>query len=315
MGRQMTVETITGVVCLGNICFDIPVWPVERVEWNQTVWVETITGSPGGNGANTSYTLATMEVPVRLIGSVGNDPRGDELIGILAGSRVDVSSVTRSPLPTTTTVAVIARNGDRSFLHRPGSSHDVSLEQVDVSSSLPAYSHFHFANPFALPKIRAYCGAIMLRAKEAGLTTSLDTGWDSQSRWMLDVGPALGNTDVLFVNEGELNQLGGLEQLRHSGAREIVVKRGPAGCSVYDLNGGHHFPAFEVAARDTTGAGDGFAGAYLAAIYHGLDRRQAAAFANATGALIVEQIGATTGVRSFAETLGWMAEREQGAAR
>jgi sugar/nucleoside kinase (ribokinase family) len=310
----MSIEAITGVICLGNICFDIPVWPVERIEWNQTVWVKVITESPGGNGANTSYTLASMGVPVRLIGTVGKDQRGEELVGILAASGVDTSSVSRSSLPTTTTIAVVAPNGDRTFLHRPGSSSDLGLLQVDFASMLPGDSHFHFANPFSLPGVRQHSGEIMRRARQAGLTTSLDAGWDSQSRWLLDIGPALRDTDLLFVNQSELEQLGGLDRLRACGATEIVVKQGPAGCTVHTPDGVHSSPGFEVVAQDTTGAGDGFAGAYLAAIYHRLDRKRAAALANATGAMIVEQIGATAGVRSLDETLSWMALREERSA-
>ena len=54
------IERIDGVVCCGNICYDMPVWPVERVAWGATTWVERIEHSVGGNGANTSYALARL---------------------------------------------------------------------------------------------------------------------------------------------------------------------------------------------------------------------------------------------------------------
>jgi ribokinase len=57
---------------------------------------------------------------------------------------------------------------------------------------------------------------------------------------------------------------------------------------------------------DTTGAGDCFAGAFLAALLRDLSYSEAARFANAVGALTIQQLGAVEGVRSFDETEAWM---------
>jgi len=58
---------------------------------------------------------------------------------------------------------------------------------------------------------------------------------------------------------------------------------------------------------DTTGAGDCFVGAFLAARLRGRSWADAARFANAVGALTIQQLGAVEGVRSFDETEQWMA--------
>ncbi|MCX6622142.1 MAG: carbohydrate kinase family protein, partial [Acidobacteria bacterium] len=58
---------------------------------------------------------------------------------------------------------------------------------------------------------------------------------------------------------------------------------------------------------DSTGAGDVFAGAYLAALWRGADDREAGRRANAVGALSVQQLGAVTGVLGWEETGQWMA--------
>jgi sugar/nucleoside kinase (ribokinase family) len=65
-------------------------------------------------------------------------------------------------------------------------------------------------------------------------------------------------------------------------------------------------PGFDVAVVDSTGAGDCFAGAFLAAASRGMDLSQASRFANAVGALNVQALGAVGGVRSFDQTLEWM---------
>ena len=77
------------------------------------------------------------------------------------------------------------------------------------------------------------------------------------------------------------------------------------GCAVFRPEGTLECPAFDVPVVDTTGAGDCFAGAFLAALLRGCSYAEASKFANATGALVIQQLGAVEGVRSLAETEEW----------
>ena len=302
MAREAAViDRIGGVLVFGNVVFDIPVWPAADTEWNTTAWVDTIAESIGGNGANTSYALARLGVPAKLMSLVGDDARGARLTGILADAGVDVSCVVRRPgVSTPCTVVLVDSGGARKFYHRPGATREAKPDEI-VFDHEPLYTHFHFGNPFAFRHVRESLASVMRRAKEAGLTTSIDTGWDSLGRWMEDLGPALPHTDLLFVNDAEERMLGGESALRDRGAAEIVVKTGIDGCVVR----GEAVPGFAVDAIDTTGAGDCFAGAFLAGLHRGWSWTESARLANAVGALNVQQLGATTGVRSFEETLEW----------
>lgn len=296
------IDRIDGVLVFGNVVFDIPVWPAVDIEWNTTAWVDTIVESIGGNGANTAYTLSKLGVPAGLMSLVGDDERGARLTRILADAGVDTSRIAkRAGVSTPCTVVLVESGGARKFYHRPGATREVEAESI-VFDGDAAYNHFHFGNPFAFRKARMALGDVMRRAKEAGMTTSIDTGWDSLGRWMEDIGPALRYTDLLFVNDGEEEMLGGGEALRAAGASEVVVKTGANGCIV----DGEPVPGFEVDAIDSTGAGDCFAGAFLAGLHHGWSRGECARLANAVGAMNVQQIGGTTGVRSLEETLAWM---------
>jgi sugar/nucleoside kinase (ribokinase family) len=292
----MPIEAVTGVLCCGNICFDMPVWPVEK------------------NGANTSYALARLGVPVSLVGVVGADAAGDKILTKLASVGVDISRIRGVNQPTTSTVCVVHPSGDRLFLHRVGSS--TALEAADIQFNEVAASHFHLANPFALPKVRHEVGQVMQRAKAAGFSTSLDTGWDSRGRWIEDIGPGLPHTDLLFVNDTEATMLSGHKDLDAAardllgrGARELVVKTGAKGCVIYANDSRSDVPGFATDVIDTTGAGDCFAGGFLAALHRGLFYADAARFANAVGALNVQHLGAAQGVLSFDETEQWMHAR------
>ena len=66
-----------GVLCSGNIVFDLLVRPVDQIIWGASQWVDPIGRSLGGNGANTAYAVGMLETPVRLLGAVGNDEFDD----------------------------------------------------------------------------------------------------------------------------------------------------------------------------------------------------------------------------------------------
>jgi sugar/nucleoside kinase (ribokinase family) len=304
-----------GVLCTGNMVLDILVRPVDLPQDSAgTAVVESIEQSLGGNGANTSYALGRLGVPVRLLGMTGEDPFGEYVLGRLRSAGVDTAGIRRSVAPTAATVVLVNARGDRRFLHRLGSSGEMFLEPAGFEREIqPGMSHYHLASPFTLPRMRAVNAELLCRARGRGLTTSLDTQWDWQGRWMEDLAPCLPHVDVLFVNEDEARMLTGsaepaevARRLRGLGARTIVLKRGGVGCDVFAGETGFHSPAFSVPVVDTTGAGDCFAAGYLAALLRGASHQKAARFANAVGALAIQKLGAVEGVRSYSETEAWM---------
>ncbi|HYP12320.1 MAG TPA: carbohydrate kinase family protein [Bryobacteraceae bacterium] len=313
----MPSREITGVLCCGNVCFDMPVWPVDRMAWGTSTWVETIGESLGGNGGNTSYALARLGVPVRLTGVVGTDANGDKVLSALNAAGVDAGRVRRDrSVPTTATVVVVHPSGDRLFLHLPGASKSLEASEVLLNRG-DSLSHFHLANPYSLPKVRTQGAELLARARSAGFTTSLDTGYDSQGRWLEDIGPCLPFTDLLFVNETELQFLSGeqattpgLLRLAALGAGDVVVKLGGRGCAL--MQGGEisEFPGFSVPVKDTSGAGDSFVGGFLASLHRQRSYRESARFANAVGACKVQALGAAQGVLTFDETERWIASQK-----
>jgi sugar/nucleoside kinase (ribokinase family) len=305
-----------GVLCAGNLTKDILVWPVDNVVFNTTVWVEDITSSIGGNGANTAYAMGRLGGCVRLLGLVGQDDDGGEVLEQLRGAGVDVR-VDRCELPTPVTVVVVRSDGARSFLHRPGASRRAFAEPLEFTADLiEGCSHFHLANPFSMPEMRTKAAPTLEDARRAGLTTSLDTGWDAKGQWLEVIGPCLPQLDVLFVNDDEAEKLSGCgdprkaaDFFRARGVAATVIKRGAQGCAIFEGGEDLRVPAFDIEAVDSTGAGDCFSGAYLAGLQRHMTSREAARFANAVGALSVQRAGATTGLLGFEATVKWMESR------
>ncbi|HTB15768.1 MAG TPA: carbohydrate kinase family protein [Bryobacteraceae bacterium] len=268
-------------------------------------------GHLGGNGANTSYTLAVLGVPVRLSGAVGRDDFGDRVLARLGGVGVSIEGVERMPLPTATTVVLVAPDGSRSFLHCPGVSEAVFSAPLDFHNGP---GHFHLANIYSLPQMRRTGPETLARAVAAGWTTSLDTGHDTRGEWMSVLAPCLANIGVLFANEAEALKISGCADARSAarlfldrGVNTIVVKRGNNGCAVFERDTEIWSQAFSVQPVDTTGAGDCFAGGFLAGLQHGGSLEEASRLANACGALSASQTGSVQGLLGYRETLQWAA--------
>ena len=308
--------TITGdVLCVGNIVQDILVRPVNEVVFDRTTWVDSIQFSLGGNGANTAYSLALHDAPVRLLSFLGEDEFADRVLATLRAPGVDVSRVKRvEGYPTATSIVLVNPSGARAFLHQPGINRVAFQDSVDFTPDLiDGVSHMHLGNPFGLVEMRKHAGQVMERARRAGLTTSIDTGWDARNQWMEVVGPCLPFTDILFVNEDESRMLSGeadparaADFFQDRGVSYVVTKIGARGCLVYSDRTCTHVPGFKIDAVDSTGAGDSFAGAFLAGLRHGMSITEAARLANAAGALCTTTVGAVTGLRPYRETLDWM---------
>jgi sugar/nucleoside kinase (ribokinase family) len=303
-----------GILVLGNLVRDIVVRPVEKLEFDATVWVESMEESLGGNGAITSYAAGMLGVPVRLMAYVGQDAAGDFVLRELARAGVDTSLVLFSDAPTPSTAAIVNAAGARALLHRPGVSREAFPAPPEFTpEAVRGCEWFHLANPYGLSMVRRQTGEILRRARAAGLKTSVDTGWDSHGEWMTVLEPCLAHCDLLFVNRDEAFHLSGTPDvdaaarlLLGRGARHVVVKLGGSGCAVFGEAGGFRSPALPVEVVDTTGAGDAFAGGFLAALARGLPFPEAARVANAVGALSVSRLGGVAGLRSWPDTLAWM---------
>lgn len=305
-----------GVLCAGSLNYDIVVRPVEAPQWGTTTFVETIDFLVGGNGANTSLALATLGIPARLIGMLGNDEPARYLAGKLAAAGVDTRGVTPCDEPTSTTIVMINAEGNRKFLNRPGSSRIAFTGPVDFHPALTeGMAHFHLASLFILPRLRHSAPETLRRARALGLTTSLDTTWDPLGEWMAALEPCLPHLDYLFLNEDEARMVTGstdpaeaARMVLSRGVRNAVMKLGPRGSAVYTGSTEVRVPAYDVPCVDTTGAGDSYVAGFLSALMRGGSHEEAARLGNALGALVVQHVGAVTGVRNLEDTQAWMRE-------
>lgn len=282
--------------------------------------MESIEPHVGGNGGNTSRALGTIGANVRVLGSLGKDQHGSFVLQKLIESGVDTNAILIGDEPTAISVAIVNSAGNRKFLQRIGINANAFAEPVRFTQELTdGMAHFHLCSLFILPKLRSHARQMLIDAKAAGLTTSFDTNWDPQGRWLLDVEPLLPHLDYLFMNEDEMRMVTGSSQpetaadfMLKRGVRTVVLKLGAAGCAIFTGTQQFRCPGLTVKAVDSTGAGDCFVAGFLDALLRGASLPEAGRFANAVGAHNVQSLGALGSVRHRTEIERWMLEAKPG---
>ncbi len=167
--------------------------------------------------------------------------------------------------------------------------------------------------------MRLACAALSLMAPDAKVSfdPNIRAEWLGRGDLLRQWQPVLERADYILPSAGEaalmtgaVDDETGCRQLAAAG-KVVVLKQGAGGCTVYAGEAAHRIAGFDVAEIDPTGAGDTFCAGFTAAVLEGLDLADAAAFANAVGALAVTQKGPMEGAPTRAEVLALMAGAAQ----
>jgi sugar/nucleoside kinase (ribokinase family) len=190
------------VLVIGNIVVDLVVKPERDLpKWGRICSVEVpIEPHIGGNGAIFAVYLAKLIKDCSLVGCVGEDALGDWIYGAMEHNGVGLEGVKKVKKPTSVSVALVDKDARRAFLHHIGANSE--LEPSMVPEDFGGASWLHLGSPFLMPKLPPKaCSAILKKAKEAGLYTSVDLVWDPSEEWNLD---KMGTfADILFLNRDE----------------------------------------------------------------------------------------------------------------
>ena len=117
----------------------------------------------------------------------------------------------------------------------------------------------------------------------------------------------LENTAVLKASDDDLEWIAPgtdpVQAARALGAPTTLLTRGPEGATVVTADAAIEIPAPRVDVVDTIGAGDAFAGAFLAARHDGADVTDAATFAANVAAITCTRAGADPPTRAELESI------------
>ena len=315
-------EPCFDVLCLGIMVADVAARPVTGLPRKGTLaTVERMELHTGGCAVNTGISLARLGIRTGVMGKVGQDGFGDFVTATLQKHGVDTRGVVRDTVNNTSgTMVMVDEDGERTFLHYIGANG--AIREEDINYDLVRRARIlHVAGHNLMPGFDGpLAGRVLQRARAMGVTTSLDTAWDFSGRWLELVEPSLPHLDVFVPSIEEARQIAGREDPRavadfflDRGIRIVALKMGSQGCYVRTREETFSLPAYPVQVVDATGAGDAFAGGFLAGLARGWSLQETARLANAVGALCVTALGATAGVRSMEETLAFIRQHDSEA--
>lgn len=291
-------EINVDLICQGYHAFPVP---------GREVLVDDFQMVLGSASAICAMGLARLGTPVTFFGKVGDDPTGRFCLDAMRARSIDLSRVVAdSKVKTGVTVAITSPQ-DRALVSFLGSI--AALRERDVPRELFATAdHVHVSSYYLQEALRPGVAALFRDARAAGLTTSLDPGFDPSEGWGPDLAETLSHVDVFFPNEVELRALTRIEdpedavrQLQRSPTR-VVAKLGARGAlAVGDDGRAVHVPAPAVRVSDTTGAGDSFDAGFLHAWLGGASLADCLRLGAACGALSTRGLGGTATQAELAE--------------
>jgi sugar/nucleoside kinase (ribokinase family) len=266
---------------------------------------------PGSSSMICALGLARLGDAVRFIGRAGDDERGRYCTAALRDAGVDADGVIVDHAHETGLTVALSGATDRALVTFPGAI--AALRAADVpDSALHGAAHLHVSSYFLQEQLQPDLPALFARARAAGLSTSLDPGFDPRGAWDGGLRDLLPLVDVFLPNAIEACALAATDDieaaLRQLGARgtSVVVKHGRDGCLALDGDHVVRVPSFPVDAVDTTGAGDNFNAGFLHAWLRGQPLIECMRWGAACGALSTRALGGTGAQASDAQVRAWL---------
>lgn len=273
----------------------------------ETLAGESFSTFLGGKGANQAVAAARLGASVSMVGCVGADGYGEQLLNALMADGIDCQAVT-SVVGVSSGVALIVvdAQGQNTIVIVAGSNDHLSVELLQTFDEV----------------IQA--GDIVVCQLEVPMRTvafALERGRELEKTVILNPAPVKGPLpqswygliDYLIPNESEasalsgvlVDSLGSAEQaaavLMGLGVEKVIITLGAQGALFASGDGCVHFPAQQVNALDTTAAGDTFVGGFAAALAAGKSEHEAIRFGQRAAAVSVTRQGAQCSIPLLSE--------------
>jgi len=288
------------VIVLGELNVDIILNNIEKFpEIGKEILANEMTVTLGSSSAIFASNLSSLGSKVAFIGKVGNDSFAELVKSSLQTKKVDTSQVITSSTYKTGATIVLNYDQDRANVTYPGAMNDLTIDDIDFSFIAKA-RHLHFSSIFMQAGIKKFIPEIFKKAKESGLTTSIDPQWDPEEKWEIDLENIMPYLDVFMPNRKELEFISkteGIEnciQKLHLLPKYLIIKDGSDGALLWDGIKLHKQDIFEnKQIIDCIGAGDSFNAGFIHKFVLGKQISECLEFGALTGAISTTGAGGT----------------------
>lgn len=295
MGKRTTVCIV------GSINMDLTIMTEKVPMQGETVLGNSFATYPGGKGANQAVAAARLGADVNMIGAVGNDPFGRELLEHLKTEEINIEGIMPDSENPTGIANIILSEDDNRIIVASGANMDVDAVLVDKHLQLIKQSDVVLLQ-LEIPMETVVYTLEVAREYDVPVIVNPAPYQDFPQGVL---------TGFAYVTPNEIEaEAMKADPLYDSMHQKIIMTQGDKGVQ-YVENGAEQFLlGYSVSVKDTTGAGDTFNGAFAAEIGAGASVTEAVKFANAAAALSVTKVGAQGGMPTRQEVEQFIKERE-----
>ncbi len=326
----------TGVLSVGTTTVDYTKKIDHLPELESLVLIDEITRSTGGAGLNVAFNLRQLdpELPVEIIGCLGQDSDGQFILDQAAQYGIDNSQMQFSPSKSSgyADALTLNSNGKRTFLYHAGANEDLDVASIDLSRSRARILHLgalglHTLADSPTAGEPSQWVELLARARSLGFESNMEMVHLDPLRTCELVTPCLPHLTSLIINESEAGALLGLAAkiegvdapldweflesmalaLMSLGIAKCAVIHTPAGVVAADSTGSTwrqgsvKVPDSDI--KGTTGAGDAFAAGVLYGLHQNWEMSRCLRLGVATAAQIIQSHLTSIGVKPTEQTL------------
>ncbi|MFC6332872.1 ribokinase [Paenibacillus septentrionalis] len=292
------------IVVVGSLNMDLVVNVNDFPQVGETKLGESISYLSGGKGANQAVGCARLGARVSMVGAVGSDAFGQQIISQLEQEGIDVSGVKQIDDVATGVASITHTPVDNSIIIVAGANgrvtpHDVYEQRQKIAAADVLLVQLEIPVDAVQEALRI--------AKEAGVLTILNPA--PAQKLPIEL---LQLADYMTPNEIEFQQLSGKSldtpQYREVAAdycdklgSSLLITRGPEGAILYDQGAWAEAAAPKVEVKDTTGAGDCLNAAFATMLAYGKHSDEALRLAVHAASISVTRYGAQDGMPTLKE--------------
>lgn len=251
----------------------------------------------------------SLGADIAFCGKVGKDDFGNLVMNTLAERGVYTDYILVDANLKTGATIIFNDHNESMKVTYPGSMEKMTVGEVP-DELFKKSRHLHTSTIFFQPGIRKNLVDLFKKARNYGLTTSMDVQWDPDNKWDLDLPEILPVLDFFLPNEQELMNLTSASTVEEA-LEEIsgfdtctVVKRGTKGALLQKIDQTLSVPAYNVPDFvDAVGAGDSFNAGFIYEFLNGKELEQCLTAGSLTAAVSTTMAGGTDAIESYQQVM------------
>lgn len=266
-------------VCVGVITLDTIALVDKYPSADERVIAEEISTAGGGPAAVAAVALSRLGIKSAIVGTIGNDVDGKEVLRIFEKEGVDISGISISSTPTGGSVIVVSKEHSARAISTRQPVTQAPMN--DAAKKLISSADWVHVDHVGIKRLDE---AGISRGK--GPKISFDAGYGVETFDPLTVDLFVPTDRQMSLRYPGVDLAVALENDSMKAGNTVVATQGSAGSAGFSPETGLvTAPGFKVEVTSTLGAGDVFHGALVAQLIHGHQLQEAMRRANAVAAL------------------------------